>query len=262
MLELLTQASIRPARYLPFCYLCGLPFSSRADNHPDHIPPEAIFAKIDRNFPLKVAAHRKCNNPQSKQDETVGQLIAVIHGKQPQPKNIRLKHKTFKGSTDDTPLLAFLGTNLIGQIWRWVRGFHAALYTEFLPSDTKNAIHPPFPHGKTEADGFIIDKIKDQQYMFVEIIKKNRVARCTDRIVCNNGKCIYECVWVQMDNGPWACIFALQLYNWTRLADKHFPTRGCTGWYMPQSGRPVNGTKWTNIEVPFSNLEPLDPFGR
>jgi hypothetical protein len=262
MPELLTQASIRPARHLPFCYLCGQPFSSRTDNHPDHIPPESIFAKADRDFPLKVAAHRACNNPQSKQDETIGQLIAAIHGKRPKPENIRLKHKTFKVPTDDVPLLAFLDTNLVGQIWRWVRGFHAALYTEFLPPDTKSAIHPPFPYGKMETDGFTIDKIKDQQYMFVEIIKKNHVAHCTDRIVCNNRKCTYECVWVQMDNGPWACVFALQIYNWTGLADKHFLARGCTGMYAPQSGRPANGTKWTVLEVPFINLEPLDPFGK
>ena len=262
MTELLTQASVRPAQNLPFCYLCGQPFSNRADNHPDHIPPEAIFAKADRNFPLKVAAHRACNNPQSNQDEVIGQIIAVIHGIQPKPDNIRFKHNTFKLPNDNTPMLAFSDTNLVGQIWRWVRGFHAALYAEFLPENTKAEVHPPVPYGKKQTNGFTIDNIKDQQYLFVEIIKKNRIARHIDRIVCNNGQCIYECVWVQLDNGPWACVFALQIYNWTKLADKHFPPRGCTGIYIPQSGRPANATKWITLEVPLSNLEPLNPFGR
>ena len=260
MPALLTQASIRPARNLAFCYLCGQAFSTQKENHPDHVPPEAIFAQEDRNFPLKVASHRTCNNPQSKSDEVIGQLIAVIHGKQPNSENIRLNHQTFVVQNNNEPILAFINTDLIGQIWRWVRGFHAALYGEFLPFDTKMAIHPPFPCGKMQTDGFTIEKIKDQQYLFVEIIKKNRLAHCTDKIVCNNGKCNYECVWVQMDNGPWACIFALKIYDWIKLADKHFSARGCVGWYQLKSGRPTNGTKWTTLQVPISNLEPLDPF--
>jgi hypothetical protein len=262
MPELLTQASIRSASNLPFCYWCGQPFDSRTDNHPDHIPPAAIFAKADRDFPLKVSAHRRCNNPHSKHDEIISQLIAVTHGKWPKPRNIRLKHEIFEDPDVDTPFLAFFDTGLPSQIWRWVRGFHASLYSEFLPLDTKSAVHPPFPYGKRETDGYAIDKIRDQQYLFVKIIKKNRVARCIDRIVCNNGRCSYECVWVQMDRGPWACVFALQIYNWSTLADKHFVARGCTGYYEPLSGRPANGTKWTVLEVPFSNLEPLDPFGK
>jgi hypothetical protein len=160
---------------------------------------------------------------------------------------MRLKSLFFKTSEVGTPFLAFIGTGLTDQIWRWVRGFHAALYAQYLPEDTTLAIHPPFPSGTVESDGFSIDKIKEQQYMFVEIVKKNRIARCLDRIVCNNGKCVYECVWIQMDDGQWACVFALELYDWTRLADKHFPTRGCVGWYQPKAGRPANGTRWTSI---------------
>lgn len=260
MPELCTQAGIRPARDLPFCYLCGRPIS-KEDNNPDHVPPKAIFSIADRDFPLKVAAHIGCNNPQSKQDEVIGQLIAVIHAKHPKPKHARLKPNVFETPESDTPFLAFIGTNLVGQIWRWVRGFHAALYSEFLPEDAKVAIHPPFPSGAVEEDGFTIEKLKEQQYLFVEIIKKNRVAHCLDRIACNNSKCVYECVWVQMDNGPWACVFALEIYDWTRLADKHFPTRGCVGLYQPRSGRPANGIKWTTLKFPFSNLELLNPFG-
>lgn len=260
MPELCTQASVRPARDLPFCYLCGQSINE-GENHSDHVPPKAIFSLADRDFPLKVAAHEKCNNPQSQQDEVIGQLIAVIHGKHPKPERARLKMSMFKTPDSDTPFLAFIGTNLVGQIWRWIRGFHAALYSEFLSEDTKAAIHPPFPSGNLEGDGFTIERIKTQQYLFVEIIKKNRVARHLDRIVCNNGKCVYECVWVQMDNGLWACAFALEIYGWTQLADKHFPTRGCVGLYQPRLGRPANGTKWTAWEFPLANLEPLNPFG-
>lgn len=263
-----TQASIRPARNLPFCYLCGQTFNTQKDNHPDHVPPESIFALEDRNFPLKVASHFKCNNPQSKSDEVISQLIAVIHGKQPALKNVKLNPQIYDvdnirdSNNNSESFLAFRNVGLVEQIWRWVRGFHAAFYSEFLPHETRKIVHPPFPIGQIQSDGFSIDKILDRQYHFVEIIKKNRLANCTDKIICYNGKCDYECVWVQMDNGFWACVFALNIYDWIRLADKHFSPRGCVGWYQPQLGRPKNGTKWTLLEIPLINLEPLDPFGK
>ncbi len=242
--------------------MCGEPFSAQKENHPDHVPPKAIFAQEDRNIPLKVASHFECNNPQSKSDEVIGQLIAVIHGKRPRLENARLNHRTFVVQNNNKPILAFLNTDLKGQIWRWVRGFHAALYGEFLPLDTNRNIHPPFPCGKMQTDGVTIEKIQDQQYHFVEIIKKNRLAHHIDNIMCNNGKCVYECVWVQMDNGSWICIFALNIYDWIKLADKHFSARGCVGFYQPKVGCPTNGTKWTPLEIPIVNLEPLDPFGK
>jgi hypothetical protein len=262
MPELLSQADVRPARGLPFCYLCGQPFANRRDNHPDHVPPAALFAVNDRNFPLKVAAHVGCNREQSATDEVIGQLIAVIHGKHPRPENNKLQSEVFETAESDSPFLAFVNTGLVGQIARWVRGFHAALYREFLPVETPCAIHPPFPSGRVEQDGFTIDKILVQHPVFVSVIKKNRAAGRLDRIVCYNSRCVYESVWVQMDQGPWACAFALRLYDWTALADSaHFEQRGCVGWYRPLAGPPPSATRWTTVEVPFSNVQPLDPFG-
>ncbi len=257
-----TQSSIKRARDLSFCYICGDLFGKEESNHPDHIPPEAIFDSKDRDFPIKVASHFKCNNSQSKDDEVISQLIAVVHGKQPNPENTRLEYKAYQIENTNNTLFGFLNVNLPTQIWRWVRGFHAALYEEFLPENTGNAIHPPFPHGTTDTKGFKIDKILPQHRLFVKIIKKNRKINYLDKIECNNRKLLYECVWVRMDDMSWACIFALQIYDWMKLADKHFTSRGCVGYYHPTKGCPINGTKGTELEVPFRNLDPLDPFGR
>jgi hypothetical protein len=181
-----TQSSVKRARELPFCYFCGKPFTEEDSNHPDHIPPESIFNPVDRNFPLKVASHFKCNNSQSKDDEVISQLIMVVHGKLPKPENTRLKYRAYQIENTNEVLFGFLNLNLPAQIWRWVRGFHAALYEEFLPEDTGKAIHPPFPHGKTDKKGFNIDKILPQHRWFVEIIKKNHNINYTDKIECNN----------------------------------------------------------------------------
>jgi hypothetical protein len=257
----LSNASLQKARNLPFCYYCGHQINKN-ENHPDHIPPQAIFSKNDRNYPLKVAAHYKCNNMNSSKDEVIGQLIAIIHGKLPPPKFNRLNVKVFKTPISGVPHLAIIGADLAGQIWRWVRAFHAALYTEFLPDNVDKAIHPPLVPAKLEGGDIVAENVMKQQYLFVKLIKENRIIDCVDRIISNNGKCLYECVWVRMDDGSWGCVFALQIYNWITLADKHFPPRGCVGLYQPNSGIPSMGTKATPLQIPVMNIEPLNPFER
>jgi hypothetical protein len=96
---------------------------------------------------------------------------------------------------------------------------------------------------------------------YIESIKKNRVAGNTDKIVCRNGKCRYECVWAQTDRGEMKmCIWALDLYDWQRLGDtNHTPARSCVGIYTPPSV-PANASFATNLHFPFSNEHPLDAF--
>ncbi|WDQ15441.1 hypothetical protein [Rhodopirellula sp. P2] len=261
MPQLTSQSDVRGARNLRFCYLCGSELQSRKDRHPDHVPPKAIFAIEDRDFPLKVASCFRCNNSCSPTDEVIGQLVAVSHGQFPDDDNVAINFQQYDVNGLETPFLATIGTNIEYQIKRWTRGFHAALYAEFLPDDTPTAVHPPFPHGQRTDDGFTIKEVLDQQYLFVDLIKKNRAAGCIDQIVSNNGKMRYECVWIQMDHGPWCSVFALQLYDWVKLADTNFTRRGCTGWYHPQSGLPERATTGTNLEFAFSNEDLLDAFG-
>lgn len=47
-----------------------------------------------------------------------------------------------------------------------------------------------------------------------------------------------------------------------KLADKYFALRECVGYYHPPTGCPMTGTMGTELEVPFRNIEPLDPFGK
>ena len=90
MPELSTQVAFRPVQSLAFCYLCGEGFSEHAEKTRDHIPPKSIFAPEDREPPLILPTHRNCNEAQSGYDEVVGQLIAAIHGKYPEPDRRRL----------------------------------------------------------------------------------------------------------------------------------------------------------------------------
>jgi hypothetical protein len=249
--------------------LCGKPFAEKAEKTRDHVPPKAIFATEDRGCPLILPTHLSCNGAQSNYDEIVGQLISAIYGKYPEPKNIRLNVEVAESAATGTPAAWITGTNFHRIIGRWLRGFHAALYGEYLPDNdgtkdgTKFSFDPPFPIGHFDEHGEImVEAIPPHHTFFVEQIKRNRLAGRLDRISCFNGKCIYECVWDKADDGQAICIFALNVYDWSALANTDdFPRRGCVGVYLPAKGRPASATTGTSLVMPNPNIEKLDPFG-
>ncbi|GAF74525.1 unnamed protein product, partial [marine sediment metagenome] len=118
----------------------------------EHVPPKSIFAKEDRNPPLILPAHLACNQQQSGDDEIVGQLVAVAHGGHPDPERSRLQFEICDAGDSRDPVLMIRGTQLERLIWRWIRGFHAALYREYLPPETEWAIHIPFWRGSQDGD--------------------------------------------------------------------------------------------------------------
>ena len=249
--------------------MCGKTFSEGAEKDRDHVPPKSIFATEDRDLPLILPTHSCCNRAQSDYDEIVGQLVAAIHGKYPKPANMKLDVQVAESAEQEhRPLgsaaLISTGSSAGG------RAFHAALYREVLPDNdgttdgTMFGFDPPFPVGHVDKDGEIsVDAIRPHHTYFVKQVKRNRTAGRLDRIVCFNGKCVYECVWDKADGGQPICIFALNLYDWSSLANtEDFPKRGCVGTYLPVKGRPLDATTATSIAIPISNVEKLDPFGQ
>ena len=130
--------------------------------------------------------------------------------------------------------------NLHRTICRWLRAFHAALYREYLPDNdgtkdgTRLSFDPPFPIGHVDENGEIkVDAIRPHHTFFVEQIKRNRLAGQLDRIICFNGKCVYECVWDKADDGQPICIFALNVYDWSALANTDDFPRERLRWRVP-----------------------------
>jgi hypothetical protein len=97
----------------------------------------------------------------------------------------------------------------------------------------------------------------------VAALKRNRATGTLDTVVCRNGRCRYECVWGQADNGQRVCIWGLDVYGWKELGDvTHFEARGCVGVYWPHSGViPATGTRGTRLHFNVPAGERLDPFG-
>ena len=262
-MEIKTHKKLQEIRDLPFCYFCGCNFNNDDNVTRDHVPPKAVFLPSDRKNPLILPAHYNCNQNESWADEVIGQLIYSLHGIYPEKEKTRVKIGVYEDPRSKQPITALENLNLRGFIGRCVKAFHAALYGEYLPRNTPNWFDPP-PLSAIKKDNKIeLEKSSIHFPLFVETIKKNRKAGRIDRIECFNGKCIYECVWEQMDNGDWACMFALNIYDWKQLGDPLLQKqRGCVGYYMPKNGLPPKAAKGIAriLEIPINNFHPLDPF--
>ncbi|MFN0150502.1 MAG: hypothetical protein ACKVU1_07315 [bacterium] len=190
----------------------------------------------------------------------MGQLVGLARGEAPRPERSRLRLRPVATTDLANPLVLELRLNLKFILFRWVQGFHAALYREFLPWDTLRAIHPPAQPGIETPTGVVFDPLLPQIPKFVEIIKQGRIAGRLDAVRCGRGTMNYECVWRTADNGEWACVFALDFYEWKTLGSTQLPQNSCVGFYQPGSGLPSSASVVPAIEVPFTNFSPLDAF--
>jgi hypothetical protein len=259
MVSLATQAELRAVQTLPFCYVCGRTFTAGDMLDRDHIPAKAVFDKRDRMPSLWLPTHKSCNADHGVLDQKIGQLIALRRYQVPTRRDRQLQFRIFRPD-----LGAVENLDIRAVVWRWIRGFHAALYREPLPTTRfMSSLQTPFPSGVATAVGFQIDPLPQQHLAFVETIKVQRAKRNLDRIRSNNGKLTYECVWCQADNGgPWLCIFALDLYDWKDLGlTPGQPARGCAGFYKLESDLPpTHGTRAVTTPIIVPNSDRLDPF--
>jgi hypothetical protein len=251
---------------MDFCYWCGTRFTEVEElrNEPDHLPPKASFDSSDRNFPLKVACHRKCNIERSVADKKSAQVIGGLRGEFPNStRDIAIKVAPYQFPNQPTPTGVLLNTNWHEEIWRWIRGFHAALYRDFLPADSPHRVYTPFPSGyMREGIPVLVDDTLCDQAMLSTSVKHNRDLDNFDQILCNNGKLQYICVWAKDDASiEWHCEFALQLYDWKRIGDPNYPHRGCVGRYsLSNGGMPIDASVATTLAATTLDSVPLDVF--
>lgn len=258
-----TREEARAAQRQDFCYLCGKPFTEEDPATRDHVPPTAIFLKEDRDFPLWLPAHRRCNREESGDDQVIAQLFGLVHRRPPSEKERKLDFHGLEDTNTGRQAVGLADPGLKRVVFRWVRGFHAALYKEFLPEELElRAIHMPFPSAHEENDGLHWHRILPQHPMVVRSLKKASIAHTTDSLIVRNETCHYECTWGLSDRGEaWVCLFGLQLYDWSRIGDASVAEeRGCVGMYVAPSGKPAAASKITRLEFPVPNVKPLHPF--
>lgn len=262
MPALRVHKDFQAVRYLPFCYLCGRNLDATDITDGDHVPPSCTFNCRDRiNNVLKLKSHRTCNHAYSVDDKKAGQLIALRRGEGPKAAWDRALE--FVANNRRT-MIGVSNLNVDRAVWRWVRGFHAALYREPL-TQIGGAIQTPFPRGDIDPDGNVnVQPLPQQHLLAVQTIKANRAAGNLDTILAWNRKLRYECVWCLSDDGAqWLCMFALDIYDWKDLGSHttDIPARGCTGVYALKGHvAPTGATRAMPGLEAAPNTDLLDPF--
>lgn len=261
MPRLNTQKQFRGVQRLPFCYVCGEGFDDESPTK-DHVPAKACFALEDRDYPLLLPTHAKCNCDHHVIDELIGQLIGLRRGSAPEPSKRRLTIRAMNDANGGI-MGGVNNLDIPTAIKRWIGAFHAALYSEHLPLATLFAMETPFALATSEDGRVTFQGLRDQHRTFIAVLKRQRAANNTDGIRCNNGKLIYECVWDRIDDWGWLCIFGLDVYGWADLGDtKRFQRRGCAGSYiLPERRLPDSATRAGPFQLDVPNTDPFDPFG-
>jgi hypothetical protein len=259
-----THKHLQAIRDLPFCYVCGFQFNLLDHVDYDHVPPKTCFDKADRDPPLKLKTHIKCNNGNKLEDEKVGELIAIQRKKSVDPKKIHLNLQILSDVEGEFRTVFFDNLDLNKTIRRWVSGFHAALYQQPFDHCLNFSVCGPLQSAIAKKNSIAMEQIPDHFFKFVEEIKLNRAANNVDQIIANKEKFRYECVWAPEDSGRfWLCIFALNMYDWIELGDsRNFDARGCVGCYMVlPDDVPKNATRATQIQAYLADENKLNPFG-
>lgn len=252
-----SHRDLQQCRNPGFCYLCGLPLDKGAKINRDHVPPSTVFKPQDQAAPLILLTHESCNSAQSDYDEQIGQLVSLLHGTALAPKDVnKLKIAFHQIPGLPQPRVSIEGLNFRTIVFRWIKGFHAALYREYLPSVGGNFFAPLSSSNRITE----LDPITADQLLFIETLKRNRAAGTTDRIEIRNGACRFECFWSFDDSGKMPmCIWALDVYGWHGLGEVGVPSRSCVGYYMP-ARIPVTAAFDLRSEISFTNNHPLDAF--
>ncbi len=259
MVSLTVHKDFQGVRRLPFCYLCGRDFIEGDVRDGDHVPPQATFNPRDRNPVLKLETHRECNGAFKVEDKKIAQLIALRRRQSPSsPRDAALTFAAHPGFG-----VGVTNLNVDWAVWRWIRGFHAALYRQPLLTEW-HSIVTPFPRADV-TDGLPkLRPLRPQHALAVNVIKYNRLAGSLDRIEAYKRQLRYECVWCQTDDGEkWFCMLALDIYDWKDLGSHtaEIPARGCTGVYaLPDYSVPPGATIGRRPEIEIPNNDTLDAF--
>jgi hypothetical protein len=236
------------------CYLCGEPLpildleeTPIRRNDPtindDHVPPETLFAPADRaNFPLLLRTHATCNGGESSNDQKMAELFRLIWNPKTEDDLQVLALEWESDSTERATASYWRGDDLPAIVFRWIRGFHHALYGEHLPLNTKRATLLPFLEMKPE--GAV--RPHQQYFDFARHIQRQRALDSLDQIIAYNGRLQYQCVWFT-DGACSTCIYALDVNGWSVFSGGPAGSyRSAVGCYVTRS-IPLGATTLSSI---------------
>jgi hypothetical protein len=236
-IQLNSHSTLDTARTLPFCYLCGNPFEGN-DRDRDHVPPSTVFDDLDQEPVLILSTHPGCNRDESQQDQQIGQLVGMLHRRRLPPGQTKIEMREVE--EDDGQIRVVVpGIPLAAIIRRWVRGFHAALYGEYLPEREESFVTiPPLPAGVGSGASFRQSPQPPIVSQLTTVLQEARRRRQIDTIRLRNDTCRYDCVWTPWSGAEWRCVYGLDLYDCCDMGDRRLPRTPCVGFYRAVGTNP------------------------
>jgi hypothetical protein len=181
----------------------------------DHVVPDSFFPPSDRsNFPLLLKTHASCNRGHSPFDQKFAELFKLYWDPKPEMNLQRLQLEWQVDQSGRATHSMWRHDDLPAMVFDWIRGFHYALYGEFLPLASHRATLLPFR--ELRADGTEPDL--RQFFGFADFLLRQRVLSHFDRIYAYNGRLKYECAWY-IDKGKPTCAYALDVNGWSIFSD-------------------------------------------
>lgn len=248
------------------CYLCGKPLpvfelekvsfkSNSPEINRDHVPPEKLFAPEDRgDYPLLLRTHVHCNGGESADDQKMSELFRLIWN-QEERANLEALALEWEADQHGSATASFWNNdNVPAMVFRWIRGFHYALYDEFLPANVDRATLLPFLEIKSDG----ASRPHPQYFEIAKAIRRQRMTKQMDRISAYNGRLNYECAWY-LRNGLPTCIYALDVNGWSIFSGgRAGPYRSGLGCYVSQS-IPSGASQLSRLHFPCDDVS-LDLF--
>lgn len=269
-----SQKKMRQIRgEIQFCYLCGeeLPARDKSGCRQqvtgEHVIPRSLLGDVPKDstqaWAVELTVHRSCEQSRKQHVDHWLKLLQEIHVKPPRqwagPGHLRnlpvYPSQVTHPDTGDV-LPAFSGCSvLLDGVWQWIRGIHAALYREFLPSDVRHRVLPPVPACNNQGNGPTLEETERFSQVTLAAVSLAESLDKWDGIAAWGGAMQYRCVWWQRRQPgvtagtDWTCFWTLTfplVDEWSRQVLQPGSERPWHGAYS-QKSRPSSAA-WLRSE--------------
>ncbi len=236
-----TQAEAQAARKATrFCYLCGEQLRSPGDTRSritnDHIIPKAVLlpSRDHGDWPFILRVHATCHGQKnSVADDILTPWHRVMSGDSEiyNRQDVAVVRKVCTPLNQQDGLLpatpVSIDTRIPDGVWNWVRGFHAGLFAEYLPNDTRQHAFLPMPQEflyTTERGtgrrmpGLSVSQMQRQRELILQAIELVSHDGRANTVEFWSGRCTYKAMWLRVSD-HFQCWWALCVPNVQRHSE-------------------------------------------
>lgn len=210
------QKAMRDARTrVQFCYICGKDLPARSDRAwkdnviGEHVLPRVLHgpqpSDAAERWRVELDVHRECEATQKQEVDHQIKLLQEMHVKHPKDwpsrghlRQLGLQEGTLFDLVNGAAAPTFSGiAPLLAGVWCSVRGFHAALYNEFLPLEILHVVMPPVPVLVSNPQGCSLEDAETQSWLARSVVENAISNDKWDGVSAWGSRVKFRCAWWQ-----------------------------------------------------------------